>query len=188
MDKRHPHLDEQKIAIQEAVRRGLEHFRPPDPDQAADDAEKPVEQRRPDLTGAAFGRRLNAGLDALDVAEAERPAKVSEAAGVTIRTARRYLSGTSQPRSALHQAELADALGIARAWLLFGQHGPKTTAEAEQAQRFIEAYQGSPPWRQRLIQRTVTRMANQSPRVERLRRMHEAGQIGADQFLELAGK
>lgn len=38
MDKRH--LDEHKIAIQEAVRRGLEHFRPPDPDQAADHEEK----------------------------------------------------------------------------------------------------------------------------------------------------
>jgi len=175
------HFEQHAAGIDQAVDRGIMNL-------IATSEDKPVEQGRPDLTAAGFGRRLNAGLAALDVAEAKRPAKVSEAAGVTIRTARRYLNGASQPRSALKQAAIADALGIERAWLVFDQRGPKTTAEAKQAQRFIEAFQANPPWRQRLIQRALTRMANQSPRVERLRRMHEAGQIGADQFLELAGK
>jgi len=149
---------------------------------------KPQKQREPDYSAAGFGRRLNDGLDALDVPERERPAKVAEAAGVTIRTARRYLRGESQPRGAFAQIELADALGIAREWLVFDRAGFKTKAEIEDAGRFIRAYQANPPWRQRLIERTVARMANKSPRVERLMALVQKGQLSDDDFLRLAGR
>jgi len=149
---------------------------------------KPQEQRQPDFSATGFGRRLNAGLDALNVPESERPAKVAETAGVTIRTARRYLNGESQPRGVFTRTDLADALGIAREWLVFDRAGFKTKAESEDAGRFIRAYQANPPWRQRLIERTVARMANKSPRVERLMALVQKGQLSDDDFLRLAGR
>ena len=61
-------------------------------------------------------------------------------------------------------------------------------AEAEEAHRFIRAYQANPPWRQRLIERTAARMANKSPRVERLMALVQKGQLSDDDFLRLAGR
>lgn len=152
---------------------------------------EPVRQARPDFSATAFARRLRAGLDALQIAESERPAVVAEAGHVTIRTARRWLAGKQRPRSAVEQFGLADRLGLSGSWLAF-ERGPILEAEAEaereQARRFLEAYRSNPAGRQRLIRRTLARMANESPRVARLAELHDRGQIAADLFLALAGK
>ena len=150
--------------------------------------ENPIQQEQTDFSPAGFGRRLVAGLDALDIPEGERAARVAEAAGVTIRTARRYLKGTSQPRGVYSQMTLADALGLMPMWLVFEEGGPKTKAEHDEARQFIESLKKNPPWRQRLIERTLTRMANKSPRVERLLTLKEQGQLSPDDFLRLAGR
>lgn len=150
--------------------------------------ERPIRQQGADFTPAGFGRRLVAGLDALDIPENERATKVAEAGDVTIRTARRYLKGTSQPRGVFSQMTLADALGLMPMWLVFEEGGPKTKAEHDEARQFIERLKENPPWRQRLIERTLTRMANKSPRVEGLLTLHEQGQLSADDFLRLAGR
>ena len=151
-------------------------------------SDQPIKQHQPDFSAAGFGRRPTAGLDALKVPESERATKVAEAAGVTIRTARRYLKGTSQPRGVFSQMTLADALGLMPMWLVFEEDCPKTKAEDEELRRFVEAYRKNPPWRKRLIDRTLTRMANKSPRVERLMDLRDKGQLSADDFLRLAGR
>ena len=150
-------------------------------------ADKPVKQEEPDFSAAGFGRRLNAALDCLGMPASERPAKVAEAGGVTVRTARRYLNGASQPRGSVTQMCMADCLGICSGWLMFGA-GFKTPKEAEQCEQFLEAYRKNPVWRQRLIERTLTKMANKSPRVARLMDLQEKGQLSADEFLRLAGR
>ena len=150
-------------------------------------ADKPVKQEEPDFSAAGFGRRLNAALDCLGMPASERPAKVAEAGEVTIRTARRYLNGTSQPRGSFLQKWLADSLGICSGWLIFGT-GLKTVEESEQFKQFLKAYQKNPEWRQELIARTLTKMANKSPRVERLMDLRDKGQLSADEFLRLAGR
>lgn len=151
----------------------------------------PIRQDQPDFSPAGFGRRLVAGLDALEIPESDRAAKVAEAAGVTIRTARRYLKGASQPRGIFRQKLLAEGLGLNCSWLIFGRM-PFTEAEyqarREDERQFIEAFRKNPPWRQRLIERTLARMANGSRRVERLMDMQESGQLSPDDFLRLAGR
>ena len=149
--------------------------------------DQPVRQQRPDFTPASFGCRLRAALDELHMPEAERAATVAKAGGVTIRTARRWLKGHSQPRGTANQLAVAEALEIRPGWLLFG-YGCKTEADHKRLCEFLEAYRKNPPWRQRLIERTLTRMANKSPRVERLQTLKEQGKLSPDEFLRLAGR
>ena len=150
-------------------------------------SDQPVRQQRPDFTPAGFGRRLIAGLDELQVPEVERAAVVAKAGGVTIRTARRYLKGTSQPRGTFDQKLLAEGLGLNCSWLIF-EHLPITAADVKDEREFLESVKSNPPWRQRLMKRTLTRMVNKSPRVQRLLDLHESGQLSADDFLRLAGR
>lgn len=150
-------------------------------------AAEPVDRHRPDFTAVGFAARLVAGLDALGVEPADRPALVADAAGVTVRTARRYLAGKSKPRDIFDQMMIADQLGLCRSWLLF-EHEPKTLAEQERERQFLEAYRANPAWRQKLIDRTLTRMVNGSPLVRRLMDLQDQGQLSADDFLRLAGK
>ena len=67
MDK--THLDECKPAIHEAARRGLEHFRRPDPDQASDGRPEQAEQQDPapdELAGRLRSERCDTVADAVE--------------------------------------------------------------------------------------------------------------------------
>jgi len=89
------HLDECKPAIQEAARRGLEHFRRPDPDQAIDSQPEQADQQEPapDLNQAA--------IDALGMVQAARHVLLTAAGAHARAAAAHILTGAAQ---ALEQA------------------------------------------------------------------------------------
>jgi len=89
------HFDECKPAIQEAARRGLEHFRRPDPDQAIDSQPEQADQQEPapDLNQAT--------IDALGMVQAARHVLLTAAGAHARAAAAHILTGAAQ---ALEQA------------------------------------------------------------------------------------
>jgi len=89
------HFDECKPAIQEAARRGLEHFRRPDPDQAIDRQPEQADQREP------AGDLNQATIDALGMVQAARHVLLTAAGAHARDAAAHILTGAAQ---ALEQA------------------------------------------------------------------------------------
>ena len=129
-----------------------------------------------------FGERFRKTLSKQGINErAVQERKVMEATGVTIRTARRYLSGESCPRTIDQFDKLSEGVGVTCSWLWSGE-GLMTQEEME---ALIKIFQMSPADRAKLW-RFMMKMKNGSPRTERLMKLFDSGQLSARDLLDLA--
>lgn len=132
---------------------------------------------------STFHGRLSWALHSFGVLErTAQAAHVACAAGVSVRTARRYLAGQTRPR--LDRAgAIADSVGAFVGWLVCGGNAPRTKQELEFLQKVRLM---SDPDREKL-RRMMFRHKNGSQKVQRLFRLFKQGQIGCRALLDHAG-
>lgn len=138
--------------------------------------------RNENLNALAFARRLHKILDLDDIATADRPATIADAAGVSQATARRWLAGKCLPRSHTPISNLCEALTIHVDWISKGE-GPEPTLW-RRFQPVLDFYRNADDWTRERWQRMLIRLRNKDAKVYRLHDRFMRGEITQRQFLE----
>jgi len=128
-----------------------------------------------------FADRLDWALNNAGVESPRRAQRVAEAGGVSRDTARRYLKGTSRPRTLSGMARLADGLHLFVGWLACGGNVPRTHDELE----FLSDAMRMSQEDQDKMLRMMSRL--KSGEARHLVRDFDAGRLTARELLDRAG-
>ena len=137
-------------------------------------------------TPQGFAKRLEWALCRLAINQPDEQARmVASSAGVTLRTAKKYLTGESRPNLLDHRYDgLANALGVFVGWLIYGGDDiPRTQEEIS----FMQRIQMMTDEERSKLRRVIFLWRNGSKRVRNLWGLTESGYISPATFLDLAG-